>query len=211
MPPKKRQAPAPAEAESSKKARTTANIYKIKRLSKDRWSKVSGSRNVEESYKLLKDKDGEKAWSFITLCQMPFSNNESDDDDEDDEDDEDETDKPNKKPQCDGGKKNCLCQKPAKDHPEHPWIVSRAGFDKFINQRIQVSLRDPDNFDMYTWNDHAGEGALQVLQNLVLDFAELAPDRKEQWAICEAMVMYLLSDSSMMMTTYVFHYCYCSC
>lgn len=32
-------------------------------------------------------------------------------------------------------------------------------------QRINADLRNPDFFNMYTFNDHAGYGVLEVVQN----------------------------------------------
>ena len=48
----------------------------------------------------------------------------------------------------------------------------QAGSHKLTMQRINADLRNPDLFDMYTFNDHAGYGVLEVVQSLLLDFAE---------------------------------------
>lgn len=153
-----------------------------------RWSKVSGSRNVDASYKEI-TKDPAKAYSFICICRLPFGLDDDDDDDDESSDEEEDAvaDKSKKLAPCDGGK-TCMCNKSAADHPEHKAVVSMAGFQKFMMQRIQADLRDPDLFEMYTFNDHAGYGVLEVVQNLLLDFAE-EKNLKEQWAICEAMGM----------------------
>ena len=188
-----------------------------------RWSKISGSRNVEASYKEI-TKDPAEAYSFICICRSPFG----DDDDEDSDDGWDTTDddgeeegqdtnankrnetkdKPNKQVPCDGGKK-CLCNKPAAEHPEHKWVISMAGFQKFMMQRVNADLRNPDLFDMYTFNDHGGYGVLEVLQNLVLDFAEADKNLKEQWVICEAMgISFNDGDFLGPMTMYVLCFIY---
>lgn len=52
-----------------------------------------------------------------------------------------------------------------------------------------TSLRDPDGFGMYTYNDHFGYGVLEVAQNLVLDFDEAAT-WKEKWSICEGAALF---------------------
>ncbi|KAK3392889.1 hypothetical protein B0H63DRAFT_456767 [Podospora didyma] len=77
------------------------------------------------------------------------------------------------KPRHDGGKK-CLCDKPAAEHMDHPWKITRAGRNKFCNQRNLCDLRNPGCFSMYTFNDHVGYGVLEVLQNLMLDYEEAA-------------------------------------
>ncbi|RAH41046.1 uncharacterized protein BO95DRAFT_374144 [Aspergillus brunneoviolaceus CBS 621.78] len=58
-----------------------------------------------------------------------------------------------------------------------------------------LNLRNPDAFDMYTFNDHAGYGAIEVAQNMLLDFKEAAGNWKEQWAICEALALLFNTDS----------------
>ncbi|RAK73190.1 uncharacterized protein BO72DRAFT_480449 [Aspergillus fijiensis CBS 313.89] len=58
-----------------------------------------------------------------------------------------------------------------------------------------LNLRNPDAFDMYTFNDHAGYGAIEVAQNMLLDFQEAAGNWKEQWAICEALALLFNTDS----------------
>ncbi|RAH71294.1 uncharacterized protein BO66DRAFT_410467 [Aspergillus aculeatinus CBS 121060] len=58
-----------------------------------------------------------------------------------------------------------------------------------------LNLRNPDAFDMYTFNDHAGYGAIEVAQNVLLDFHEAAGNWKEQWAICEALALLFNTDS----------------
>ncbi|KAL2022227.1 hypothetical protein VTK56DRAFT_5837 [Thermocarpiscus australiensis] len=123
--------------------------------------------------------------------------------DEDEENEEEGHDKPEKRDKkkvpCDGGK-TCLCNKPAAEHPDHVWKLSAAGKYRFFMQRIHSELRCPDNFNMYTFNDHEGYGVLEVLQNLILDFEEPAGNYKEQWAICEALAFFLHTDTGLSAT-----------
>ncbi|RAL07347.1 uncharacterized protein BO97DRAFT_378712 [Aspergillus homomorphus CBS 101889] len=60
---------------------------------------------------------------------------------------------------------------------------------RLITYRTMVDLRDPDAFQMYTFNDHAGYGAVEVAQNMLLDFQEASGNWKEQWAICEGLAL----------------------
>ncbi|GAP83729.2 putative ribosomal RNA large subunit methyltransferase H [Rosellinia necatrix] len=193
-----------------------------------RWAPVSGSANAEAHYRMLW-KDEKKAYSYITICN-PLSINDDDNDDDDDgdsdggdksddeeEDEEEEEEEEDRGgdgddghanrfkrlgPRC--GKKGCVCFLPLTLNPDHPWIISNAGYMKFENQFIQLSLRDPDNFGMYTFNDHAGHGSYEVLQNLFLDFDEAAKEKRggwrEQWAICEAVGLWLSQQDSLMFT-----------
>ncbi|KAI5918765.1 hypothetical protein F4810DRAFT_554932 [Camillea tinctor] len=181
-----------------------------------RWASVSGSANADADYKTTW-KNPAKSYSYITICPPVMGYEDEDDEDEeddsedDDDDDDDDDDGDSVKeeeaprpddgrdgPKC--GKKDCMCFKPASEHPDYPWVVSRAGYRKFFTQHIHAQLRDPDNFDMYTFNDHAGYGILEVVQNLFLDFEEAAARSwKEQWAVCEATALWLLHPASGML------------
>ncbi|KAI0539344.1 hypothetical protein GGR58DRAFT_464703 [Xylaria digitata] len=228
MPPKRKSTGSngPAQKRAKPAAATTEPVYVPPRSK--RWSAVSGSANAEADYRMVW-KDEEKAYSYITLCTAFFnqSDDEDDDDGDDDsddddsekgdesndedkeeedeeEDDDEEEDEDNDDgaerlgPPCE--KKRCRCFKPLASNPEHPWVISWAGFRKFNNQFTHIFLRDPDNFSMYTFNDHAGYGSLEVLQNLFLDFEEAAKEKRgewrEQWAICECVAHWLLHSAS---------------
>jgi hypothetical protein len=153
-----------------------------------RWAPVSGSANADMNYKLTTQNPVE-AYSFCLLCEPPF-----DDDEKEEEDEEGDGNG-----SCDGGKK-CLCSKPVTEHPDHPWKVSVAGKTKFFLQRVHSELRTPDSFGMYTFNDHSAYGTLEVIQNLFLDFQNAADNVKEQWAVCEALGLFMASGEGMEMT-----------
>lgn len=182
----------------------------------ERWSDVSGSANAEAAYRSVW-KDKEKAYSYITLCSALYDESDDEDDDDDDSDGDSESGKESDEekdeegeeedgedddstkrlgPRC--GKKHCCCFKlvDPDSNPEHPWVISWAGMRKFRNQFHHVFLRNPDYFSMYTFNDHAAQGSLQVLQNLLVDFDEAAADWREQWAICEGAAHWLRHRAS---------------
>ncbi|KAK3934519.1 hypothetical protein QBC46DRAFT_427091 [Diplogelasinospora grovesii] len=92
---------------------------------------------------------------------------------------------------CDAGR-TCLCNKPAQDHPDHPWITTCAGRCKFFSQHNHVQLRDPANFR--THSGYEGLGVLEVLENLLLDFVEADSSWQEQWVVCEALGFFMLTD-----------------
>lgn len=199
MPPK-RNASGPAKAGPAKRSKpsasTTARAAPPKSL---RWSAVSASRNADASFKDAVQ-DFDKAYSYLCICQPPFTRDDydpyDDDDDDDDEsgsenEDNDGADKEGKKPKtkCDGGK-SCLCNKPASEHPDHEWTLTKAGYLMFMCQCDMSDVRDPDNFDMYTYNGHRAYGCLEIIQNLFLDFDE-ASTWQEQWSVCEGFVLFL--------------------
>lgn len=45
---------------------------------------------------------------------------------------------------------------PAKDHPEHKWVIVWKGFKMFMDYRRRVNYCSPDRFGMYIYNDFEG-------------------------------------------------------
>lgn len=74
-----------------------------------------------------------------------------------------------KRARCDRSK-TYFCNQPASDHPEHDWVITDAGYQKFLSQFTMLDVRDPDNFDMHTYNDHLAYGALECIHALFLDY-----------------------------------------
>ena len=222
MPPKRKSTGSTSQAnkmpKKPKKAATPPAEPEYEPPRSSRWSAVSASANAEAEYRLCW-KDEEKAYSYITLC-LPFylDSDESDDEDDDgdsedgdssdgeeeeeEEDDDDEGDGSERPvdglkrqgPPC--GKKQCKCFKPVAANPEHPWVITWAGYKKSMNQFLHNFVRDPDHFSMYIYNDFSAYGSLEVLENLVLDFEEAEKEQRggwrEQWAVCEAAAHWLL-------------------
>ncbi|KAK3291610.1 uncharacterized protein B0H64DRAFT_409539 [Chaetomium fimeti] len=166
----------------------------------ERWSPdISGSANVDMEYKIA-TQDLEKAYRFVCICRTPFYNGEREEEEEDEEEDEqgesskapEKAEEPGK---CDGGD-TCLCNKPASEHPGHIWKLSYAGLRKFHTQEVHCQLRCPDYFEMYTFNRHGAYGVLEVLQNLILDFEEASDNYQEQWAVCEGLAFFLMTNTA---------------
>lgn len=208
MPPK-RSASSTATGRQAKKGRTSDDSERaaLTAAMSTRWSAVSGSRNIDTSFKLAVQ-DAQKANTYKCICRPPFLRNEDDEDEDEDEDGYDDTDEEgeegdddddnndndekknkSKKTRCDGGR-SCLCHKPASEHPTHDWILTYGGYRKFVAQLQMSDLRNPDNFGMYTYNDHLAYGVLEIIQNLFLDYDE-ASSWQEQWWICEALILFL--------------------
>ncbi|KAL2195168.1 hypothetical protein P885DRAFT_41421 [Corynascus similis CBS 632.67] len=162
------------------KIRDDAQLQIAKASRSKRWAPVSGSANVDVDYK-IQTRNPLTAYRFVCLCRAPFR---------------DEVDRKSlhRKPvKCDDGK-TCLCNKPAPEHPNHVWKVSFAGKLKYLTLSTHFTLRCPDMFGMYTFNDHGTYGVVEILQNLILDFEEAAGNYKEKWAICEALAFWLQGD-----------------
>lgn len=203
MPRKRAAADSNTSSSKSQKSTATQSPNRSTKPRSKRCSAVSVSANLEKSYEEHCDYN-----AYRCLCQGrvdgKFDNDDEDDDDDEDEDDEDEDESEGEendatrssKAKCDGGK-TCICQKPAAEHPDHPLTITVAGWEKFAHQMIHTNLRIPGNFGMYIFNDFAGYGVLEILQNLVLDFVEAKDNWKEQWAVCEAIPFYWMSEAPM--------------
>lgn len=185
----------PAKSSSTKKTATdSADDADIPTSA--RWAAVSVTKNAASSYHTV-TKDKSKAYTYQCSCPERFGNKKqrgSDGEDDEDEEDEDEDDEDEEVDPKGCGTKVCVCKDAPDKHPGHPWLVTDAGKQKFYGQVTMAALRDPDNFGMYTFNDHMAYGVVEVLQNLMIDFNEAEEAEHgtwEQWVVCEAMVLFL--------------------
>lgn len=164
-----------------------------------RFSEVSATANTWKIWRQYIAKDPGYAHGYMCLCKLPH-------DDEDDEEDEGDDEGPEesegearpgegKRPRCERGRA-CVCFKPLAGRPDHKKSVSRAGYKLLGYQVTLASLRNPDSFGMYTFNDQAAFGILEVVESALVDFNDLGADWRDRWALCEAVVMFLLSDMS---------------
>lgn len=159
-----------------------------------RWAEVSGSKNLDIEYQKAVQ-DPARAYEFMCVCD-PFKggDNAYDDDSEpdDDSDASDEGEEPNRQ-SCDNGKA-CPCGKSAALLPSHPYTMTRAGLARYHMAGDMMNLRDPDTFAMHTFNDHMAYGALEVVQNMLLDFDEAykVQQWRESWAVVEGMALFML-------------------
>ncbi|KAK4235821.1 hypothetical protein C8A03DRAFT_46089 [Achaetomium macrosporum] len=149
-----------------------------------RWaSPISASANVDADYRQLRGKP-DKAYAYICWCQPPFLEQENDNDEHQHEHEDDS---------CDAGK-TCLCTKPAHEHPDHKWISTWAARCKFFGTVDMVHYRNLGNFGMHTFTDHEAYGAIEVFENLLLDFVESEGNWREQWVLCETLAFFLRTD-----------------
>ncbi|KAF3921771.1 hypothetical protein AA313_de0201354 [Arthrobotrys entomopaga] len=149
-----------------------------------RYSKVSVSGNLDSLYQeKTKNKPQEEAYSYICLCSPPFPDREPYDPSKhkpiiwrgnetpppeaflsDSEEEDEET--------CDGGE-TCICTLPATSYPGHKWTLTAAARWKFFYTRINCDVRNPDLFEIYTFNDHSGINDSYKLTSLCLLFGRL--------------------------------------
>ncbi|KAH7118260.1 hypothetical protein B0J13DRAFT_652218 [Dactylonectria estremocensis] len=97
--------------------------------------------------------------------------------------------------------RTCPCNKQFSELPSHPYTISKAGLARNHCAANMMNLRTPDFFAMYTFNDHAAYGALEMVQNVLLDFDEAFKNKKwqEAWSVVEAMAIFVrVGDGSLM-------------
>ncbi|KAJ5979881.1 hypothetical protein N7481_007179 [Penicillium waksmanii] len=153
-----------------------------------RWSEVSASGNSDAAFREAMTKPDQNPFEYLNVCkqlleQIPeevlrHRQREASDDEEGDQE-----------PPCDGGR-TCSCMKPLAEHPEAKFSLSRAGVWRFNMMREQLPYRNPETFGILMFSDFHTWGTIEVIENQVLDFNE-AIDWREQWAVCEALVMFL--------------------
>jgi len=60
-----------------------------------------------------------------------------------------------------------LQRKPASEHPDWKWVVMYGAW-KIVNEwHLRMDYCNPDNFDMYIYNDWYGYGCQELQENLV--------------------------------------------
>lgn len=76
--------------------------------------------------------------------------------------------------------------------------VSKAGMKKAFEIRKEVDMRDPDLHAMYIYNDFAGYGITEVMDNVLAEFNKVIFKKEvsaiEKWTIVEGLVTYLYME-----------------
>lgn len=65
------------------------------------------------------------------------------------------------------GKDGCLCLKPLGENLDWVWTTTRKASEMHFDLRRGTDFRDPDNFGMYVFNDFAGYGMQELIENMV--------------------------------------------
>ncbi|KAL9079130.1 MAG: hypothetical protein Q9157_001970 [Trypethelium eluteriae] len=68
-----------------------------------------------------------------------------------------------KKSKC--GEDDCMCGKPLRENPDWTWFTTRKAWQMRDDLKCEADFRNPDYFDMYVYNDFAGYGIQQVIEN----------------------------------------------
>src|SRR5271155_708292 len=93
------------------------------------------------------------------------SDYDSEEDESEEEENEDGTGNERARTVC--GRRDCMCKKPAAEHPEHKWIISENGYKVTAKLQHEALTRDQDAMDSYQYNDFSGYGFQEVVENHV--------------------------------------------
>lgn len=80
--------------------------------------------------------------------------------------------------------------KPIEDYPNDEWVVNHGAFTKAHSYALMTPLRDPDMFGMHTWSKGFAYGVIEIFENVLLDFDEAKDNWKEQWVICQGVMIW---------------------
>ncbi|TVY32895.1 hypothetical protein LSUB1_G007488 [Lachnellula subtilissima] len=153
--------------------------------------KVAESRKRDSAAASTSASTGQKTYKYSDASSIYTvawaEDNEDEDEDEDENGDEDtEKDKNNGN---DGEEMS------SREVTDKGFPITQAGFDMFKHIVIEQEKRDPDCHDMYIFNDYAGYGMTEVLENLLMDFnkilfkKDVSPLKK--WSYIEGLVVWL--------------------
>lgn len=88
-------------------------------------------------------------------------------------------------------------EKPLANFPNYKWVISKPAQDLWDELRAQDLRRNPDNMNMYIYNDFHGYGQQEVVENALMKFhAEFKWDTKSRdsakmWSVMEGLSFYL--------------------
>lgn len=90
---------------------------------------------------------------------------DSENEDEDEEEGDNAGESGNEK--RDKSKDKDMWKKPASDHPDWKWVMMWQTWQIMCDWHRRTDYCNPDNFDMYIYNDFYGYGLQELLENLV--------------------------------------------
>jgi hypothetical protein len=79
------------------------------------------------------------------------------------------------------------------------WSMMRKAFARKMNaETIEIPHRDPDFFNMYVYNDFAGYGYQEVVENNMAEFSKIYNSKdgktEELWTIVESMIWWMVEE-----------------
>ncbi|KAF1811723.1 hypothetical protein P152DRAFT_474446 [Eremomyces bilateralis CBS 781.70] len=188
---------AAAEVETSEApARKSRDTGKEAESSKPKTKAEKRAEYHAESKRIEEKANSPEGLEYICLAR-PWQDREKEW--EEDEDWEDEPSEEQMKLLEDEIEK--YAEKPAEEHPEWKWIITRQGNYLANTYGDDTTRRNPDMMGMYTYNDHAGYGMQEVIENQLIafkkEFSKKNCDPHRLWIHLEAMGLYFYINDQM--------------
>ncbi|KAL6832235.1 hypothetical protein V8C40DRAFT_273590 [Trichoderma camerunense] len=157
------------------------------------------------------------------------SNDEEEDDEEDEDEEDEDEDRDNKDVEGDENKddevagsgnkesdphKNCKhppidakeealrkrVGKLASRHPEHLWVSTLGGYERFKWWTQEICKRNQDDYAMYIYNDFSWYGTIEVLENMFVHFEKVLKSKNHEpldvWREIEGLALLLNSGNA---------------
>ncbi|KAL5085921.1 hypothetical protein Trisim1_009834 [Trichoderma cf. simile WF8] len=115
--------------------------------------------------------------------------NEDGEEDEDDDDEvrgsgnkESSADKKGKNKEADTEKEALRKRigKLASQHPEHLWVISLGGFERYRWWSQEICKRNQDDYSMHIYNDFSWYGVIEVLENMFVQFERVLKSKNHE-------------------------------
>jgi len=95
-----------------------------------------------------------------------------------------------------------ILHKPAAEQPDYKWIAMEKTWQLFLEWDRRQSYTNPDNFEMYIYNDFYGYGLQEMIENILVKFNKEVIKKnkdetalKQMWATISAFIHWLLFET----------------
>ncbi|KAK0756346.1 hypothetical protein N5P37_010998 [Trichoderma harzianum] len=68
----------------------------------------------------------------------------------------------------------------ASRHPEHLWVITLGGFERFRWWTQEICKRNQDDYSMYIFNDFSWYGTIEVLENMFVQFEKVLKSKNHE-------------------------------
>ncbi|KAF3074154.1 hypothetical protein CFAM422_003805 [Trichoderma lentiforme] len=68
----------------------------------------------------------------------------------------------------------------ASRHPEHLWVITLGGYERFRWWSQEICKRNQDDYSMYIYNDFSWYGVIEVLENMFVQFEKVLKSKNHE-------------------------------
>nr|WNZ75385.1 hypothetical protein [Trichoderma harzianum] len=88
----------------------------------------------------------------------------------------------------------------ASRHPEHLWVITLGGYERFRWWSQEICKRNQDDYSMYIYNDFSWYGVIEVLENMFVQFERVLKSKNHEpldvWREIEGLAWLLNSGNA---------------